>query len=244
MTRTIVVIGGSSGIGHAIATGFARQGNDQHGNGNDKPHVIATGIEPAAPTAFSGDILEFQTLDVTNTEAVQAFFSTLDRLDVLVNCAGIIRRNGAEFTASGFEQVIDVNLTGTLRCCEAAKPLLTQSRGCIINTASMLTFFGSAFSPAYSASKGGIGQLTKSLASAWAPDGIRVNALAPGWIKTDLTAALEKNSERNAQIIARTPMQRWGTPDDLVGPALFLASDQAGFVTGSILPVDGGFSAN
>lgn len=235
MTRTIVIIGGSSGIGHAIACGFARQENN---------HVIATGIEASAPEGFAGDLLEFQSLDVGNTAAVQAFFSTLDRLDVLVNCAGIIRRNGEEFTASGFEQVIDINLNGTLRCCEAAKPLLARNGGCIINTASMLTFFGSAFSPAYSASKGGIGQLTRSLASAWASENIRVNAIAPGWIKTDLTAALEKNTERSAQIIARTPMQRWGNPDDLVGPALFLASDAAGFVTGALLPVDGGYSAN
>ena len=116
-----------------------------------------------------------------------------------------------------------------------------KDNGCIINTASMLSFFGGGLVPAYSASKGGIAQLTKSLAIAYAEQGIRVNAIAPGWIATPLTQALQDDPERSAPIMARTPMKRWGTPDDLVGPVMFLASPQAKFVTGVVLPVDGGY---
>ena len=130
-----------------------------------------------------------------------------------------------------------------MRMCVAAKPLLAQTHGTIINTASMLTFQGSPFVPGYAASKGGIGQLTKSLAAAWAQDGIRVNALAPGWIDTELTRPLVEDATRSAPILARTPMGRWGKPDDLGGVALFLASDAARFVTGAIIPVDGGYLA-
>lgn len=143
----------------------------------------------------------------------------------------------------GFAEVIDINLNGTQRCCHAAHAALKVAGGCIINTASMLSFFGSGHVPAYSASKGGVAQLTRSLAIAWASDGIRVNALAPGWIATDLTSALTQNSERSAELVGRTPMGRWGEPSDLAGPALFLASPGAQFVTGIVLPVDGGYSS-
>ena len=229
MSRTIVVIGGTSGIGRAIAAGFHDAGDAVHVAG----HEPGAGPDGAAATV----------LDVRDDAGVAAFFARFDRIDVLVNCAGVIRRGGAEFTPQGFAEVIDVNLTGTQRCCLAAHPALAAARGCVVNTASMLTFFGSAVAPAYAASKGGIGQLTRSLAMAWAGDGIRVNALAPGWIGTSLTAALSQDDAKSAPILARTPMRRWGRPDDVVGPALFLASEAAGFVTGAILPVDGGFSA-
>ncbi len=136
-----------------------------------------------------------------------------------------------------------MNLTGTMRLATACRPALAQRGGAMINIASMLSFFGGGLVPAYSASKGGIVTLTKSLAIAWAKDNIRVNAIAPGWIVTPLTEALRADEARSRAILERTPMGRWGTPEDLVGPALFLASDAARFVTGAVLAVDGGYSS-
>ncbi|WP_226781234.1 SDR family NAD(P)-dependent oxidoreductase [Oceaniglobus trochenteri] len=230
MTRNVIVIGGTSGIGRAIAEGFLEAGDSVTVSGHEAACDLPGGMAQAV-------------LDVRDGAAVADFLSGVAALDVLVNCAGVIRRGGAEFTAEGFADVIDINLNGTQRCCIAAHGALKAAGGCVINTASMLTYFGSAVAPGYAASKGGIGQLTRSLAMAWAPDGIRVNALAPGWISTALTQPLGDNAERSAAITGRTPMNRWGRPEDLVGPALFLASPAAGFVTGAILPVDGGYSA-
>lgn len=230
--NTVIVVGGSTGIGRAIAQAFAAQG--------DKVHV--TGIEPAREQQVEGTTERHQ-LDVRDPAQIERFFAAFSQLDVLVNCAGVIQRDGKEFTPEGFAEVIDINLNGTQRCCHAAYGALKVAGGCIINTASMLSFFGSGHAPAYSASKGGVAQLTRSLAIAWASDGIRVNALAPGWITTDLTSALSQNSERSTELVGRTPMGRWGEPDDLAGPALFLASPGANFITGILLPVDGGYSS-
>ncbi|MCL5424501.1 MAG: SDR family oxidoreductase [Gammaproteobacteria bacterium] len=230
--NTVIVIGGSSGIGQAIAQAFAAQGDDVH----------VTGIEPTAEQ-LNEALINHHQLDVRNPDQVERFFAGFPRLDVLVNCAGVIQRGGKEFTPKGFAEVIDINLNGTQRCCHAAHAALKVAGGCIINTASMLSFFGSGQAPAYSASKGGVAQLTRSLAIAWASDGIRVNALAPGWIATELTSALTQNSERSAELVGRTPMGRWGEPSDLAGPALFLASPGAKFITGILLPVDGGYSS-
>jgi NAD(P)-dependent dehydrogenase (short-subunit alcohol dehydrogenase family) len=184
--------------------------------------------------------ISFQELDVRDGIAVQACIDEIDSLDVLVNCAGVIRRN-AEHEPEVFADVIDINLNGSMRVCTAAREKLKQRKGCIINTASMLSFFGGGLVPGYSASKGGIAQLTKSLAIAYAPDGIRVNAVAPGWIATQLTQALQDDRTRSEAILSRTPLGRWGEPADVAGPVLFLASDAARFVTGVVLPVDGGY---
>ncbi len=181
-----------------------------------------------------------QLLDVRDDAAVRACIGGLPRLDVLVNCAGVLRR-GSELDPEVFADVVNINLNGTMRTCAAARDKLREAGGCIVNTASMLSFFGGGLVPGYSASKGGVAQLTKSLAIAYADDGIRVNALAPGWIATRMTGALQADPGRSQGILARTPLKRWGTSEDVAGAALFLASPAASFITGVVLPIDGGY---
>jgi len=229
--RRVLVVGGTSGIGEGIARAFAAHGAS----------VSVTGATAAEVAQASG--LDARVLDVRDAAAVRSLFGDIEAaggLDVLVNCAGVIRR-GREHEPEVFADVVDINLNGTQRCCAAARPLLAVRGGCIVNMASMLSFFGGGLVPAYSASKGGVAQLTKSLAITYAAEGIRVNALAPGWIATPLTDALQHDETRSAAILARTPLARWGTPADVAGAALFLASPAAAFVTGVVLPVDGGY---
>jgi NAD(P)-dependent dehydrogenase (short-subunit alcohol dehydrogenase family) len=231
--RQALVTGGARGIGLGIAGALLDAGYA----------VTATGLteaEAAAVPARPG--LAAAVLDVTDQGAVNACIARLPRLDVLINCAGIILRGGAEYEIENFRQVIEVNLTGTMRMCVAAKPLLERQGGAIVNTASILSYFGGPLVPAYTASKGGVVQLTKALAVAWAPK-IRVNAIAPGWIATELTRPLTDNVERSEKILARTPAGRWGQPDDVGGAVVYLCSDAARFVTGALLPIDGGYAA-
>lgn len=232
--QRVLVTGATSGIGEAIAQAFAQAGAQVKGTG-----ATAAEVERAS-VANAHLSIHFHPLDVADGPAVHAFVSGLGELDVVVNCAGVIQRQ-AELEAEAFAKTIDINLNGTMRVCAAAREGLKLRRGCIINTASMLSFFGGGLVPGYSASKGGVAQLTKSLAIAYADDGIRVNAVAPGWIATPLTQALQDDPARSAPILMRTPMKRWGKPEDVAGPVLFLASPQAAFVTGVILPVDGGY---
>ena len=220
---TAIVTGAAGGIGGALVDAFRQAGY----------RVI--GVDRAGTP-------EVEKLDVTDAAAVDAFAARLDSLTVLVNAAGVLRLR-EEYDPSVFAAVVDINLTGTMRMSVACRPALARAKGAVVNIASMHAIFGAPLSPAYAASKAGVVQLTKSLAVAWAEDQIRVNAIAPGWIETAMTVPARADGARNRAILERTPLGRWGTPQDIAGPAVFLASDAARFITGAVLVVDGGYSA-
>jgi NAD(P)-dependent dehydrogenase (short-subunit alcohol dehydrogenase family) len=226
--RRVLVTGATSGIGLALAGGFAGAG----------AQVVGVGL--GMPSAAAKDVA-FVEGDVCDPATIPAALEDLDRLDAAVCCAGIIRRED-EHDPEVFARVLDINLTGTMRTLAACRDLLRASGGAAVATASMLSFVGGGRAPGYAASKGGVVALVRSLALAWAPEA-RVNAIAPGWITTTLTDPHRAPGGTGPTIVGRTPMGRWGEPADLVGPTLFLCSDAARFITGAVLPVDGGYLA-
>lgn len=231
----VVVIGGTGGIGTAIVQAFLDLG----------AHVTATGAtdgEVAGHPLSGHENLELRRLDVTDDAAVAALAAGFERADVLVNAAGILRRD-AEYEIDTFRQVIDVNLIGVMRTCTAFRAALSAAEGCIVNIASMNAFAALPRLPAYCAAKGGVVMLTRALAQAWAPEGIRVNAVAPGYIETPLNAEGRKERDHYQRIAQRTALGRWGQPDEVAGTVVYLCTPAARYVTGSVAVVDGGFLA-
>lgn len=229
--RHVLVVGASrAGIGAAIARAF------QDGGAT----VTITGAEPE-PAEVDRGRFGYHQVDVRDATAVSALAGALGPQDVVINCAAITAR-GEEMEPDFFVKVVDVNLHGTFRVAHAFHRHLAETRGSLINIASMYASYGSPKNPAYGASKAAVTQLTKSLAIAWAQDGIRVNAVAPGFIVTDQSARSRTDPVHVANVNARTPMGRWGEPEDIAGPVQFLASGAAGFMTGTCLAIDGGYS--
>jgi 2-dehydro-3-deoxy-D-gluconate 5-dehydrogenase len=241
--RVAVVTGGNGGIGLGMARGLAAAGASVV--------MAARNAEKAeAALAALGDRSTFMALDVADETSCRAMIEQVlhrfGRLDILVNNAGTsIRKPPEDYLAAEWRAVLDVNLTGAFFCAQSAHPAMKrQGGGKIINIGSMFALFGSAYAAPYAASKGALVQLTKSLATAWAEDNIQVNAVLPGWIDTELTQdARQQVAGLHERVLARTPAGRWGVPDDLAGIAVFLASQASDFVTGTAIPVDGGFSA-
>ncbi|MEE9467583.1 MAG: 2-dehydro-3-deoxy-D-gluconate 5-dehydrogenase KduD [Sphingomonas aquatilis] len=241
--RVAVVTGANTGIGQAIAIALAQAGADLALVGRTPAEDTATAIRDLGRRALivSADLSSIEPVQRIVDETVAG----LGGLDILVNNAGIIRRADAvDFTEADWDAVVDTNLKSVFFLCQAAgRHMIAQGKGRIINIASMLTFQGGIRVPSYTASKSGIGGLTKLLANDWAKHGLSVNAIAPGYIATNNTAALQADEARNAAILDRIPAGRWGDAADLGGAAVFLASDAAAYVQGHILAVDGGWLA-
>ena len=245
-SRTAVVIGGTSGIGLALAKGLAVFG----------ANVVATGRRPQLVANAASEIraLGRRTLDhpcdVTDRRSIESLLREIEKefggAQILVNCAGITKRAPTlEVNDSEWNQIMETNLTGTLRTCQVFAPgMIERGYGRIINIASLSSLLGLFEVAAYGASKSAVASLTKSLAVEWAPHGVCVNAIVPGVFRTELNAALLDGTPRGAEFLMRTPMRRFGRVEELVGAAVFLASDAASFVTGCLLPVDGGFLAS
>ena len=244
--KVAAVTGGNGGIGLAMAEGLAKAGASIMiiGRNSEKNNVAegkltALGVKASA---FAADV----TSEEDCAAAMAAAKDRFGRLDILINNAGTnIRNVPHKLSLQDWRTVIDTNLSSAFICSNAAYPLLSAEGGKIINSGSMLSIFGSSYGAAYAASKGGIVQLTKSQAVAWAPDNIQVNAILPGWINTDLTRQARIDVDGlHDRIQGRTPADRWGDPEDLAGVAVFLSASASDFVTGTAIPVDGGFSVN
>ena len=242
--KKALITGATRGLGKGMAEALMENGAETVIGGTNE-NVVAELAEGYRNQGHACHPLAINLADKENRRL--AFAKGLDmlggRIDILVNAAGIQRRNPCEeFTMEDWEDVIQVNLTSVFDMCQmAGRAMIAQGGGKIINIASMLTFFGGFTVPAYAASKGGVGQLTKALSNEWASKNIQVNALAPGYMATDMNTALLADEGRNKEIIARIPAKRWGNGDDMKGPLLFLASHASDYMSGAVIPVDGGY---
>lgn len=228
--RVAVVTGGATGLGLACSKRLLALGYRVHALGRDVE-------EEVTDPNFS-----YRDLDVTDRAAVAAFAAGFDGVDALVNAAGIIIHEGAEFTPDGFQRVMDVNVNGTQLMCMALRDALLARRGSIVNFASMWSVFGSGRNPGYATSKGAVQALTRSLAVAWSGQGVRVNAVAPGWVKTRMSVRAMTDPDRSGPILNRIPMGRWGDPSEVADVVGFLLSHEARYVNGTMIPVDGGYA--
>ena len=230
--RMAIVTGGGTGLGQAVARQLL----------NDGFEVLALGID--VEDEIDDPAHSFRHFDVTDRAAVARLADETDGLDALVNAAGIILHEGREFRNEGFAQVMDVNLRGTQEMCFSFQTALKARRGAVVNFASMWSIFGSGRNPAYSASKGAVESLTRALAVAWGGDGVRVNAVAPGWIETRMSVNAMTTPERAGPILPRIPAGRWGKPSDVAAAVGFLVSPAARYINGVTLPIDGGYSVS
>ncbi len=226
--KTAIVTGGGTGIGLATCRRLAADGYRVIAGGLDTEDELPAGVE-------------FVPTDVTRQEELERLVATAERVDALVNCAGILRQE-REWGLDDFKLVLDVNLTASLAAGNAARDKLRAAGGSIVNIASMWSYFGSPKSPAYASSKAGIMGLTRSMAVAWGPEGIRVNAVAPGWVLTRMAIGAKNDPERGPRITARIPLGRWAEPADVANVIAFLTGPDAAYVHGVVLPVDGGYS--
>ena len=244
--KVAVVTGGTSVIGRALVRGLAEGGADVVPTSRRAEQVAAAADEVASlgrrTLRVTTDVTDRRSLE----DALQATLKSLGRVDVLVNCAGRTQRQPTlEVSEADWQAILDTNLTGTLRACQIfGRHMLERGSGRIINIASLATFVSLSEVAAYSASKAGVGSLTKSLAIEWGPRGVTVNAIAPGVFPTDLNRRLIEGTPRGNELITRTPLRRFGRAEELAGAAVFLASDAASFVNGHVLAVDGGFLAS
>ena len=241
--RVALVTGASTGLGAAIAIALAEAGAQVACHGNSRsPEATCAEIESAGGTAFpiTGDLSKAETPKLIIDQALER----TGRLDILINNAGTIRRAPAvEYSEEDWTTVLEVNLSSVFRLSQLAGKYMIESGrgGKIVNIASLLSFQGGITVPAYAASKGGVAQLTKALANEWAKHRINVNAIAPGYMRTTNTAALQADETRNRQILERIPAGRWGEPNDIAGAAVFLSSAASDYVNGHVLVVDGGW---